>query len=43
MIRMLIILLRKNVDVEEVTIDPEAKWTYNEKEDVRGMCINIHN
>ena len=24
---------RKNLDVEEVTIDPEAKWTYSEKKE----------
>jgi len=27
------VLLRKSVDVEEVTIDPEAKWTYAEKKE----------
>jgi len=27
------ILLRKSIDVEEVTIDPEAKWTYAEKKE----------
>jgi len=27
------VALRKNVEVEEVTIDPEAKWTFVEKKD----------
>ena len=42
---------RKSVDVEEVTIDPEAKWTYSEKKegpvkpDPEGLCVesSLHN
>ena len=45
---ILIVSLRKNVDVEEVTIDPEAKWTFAEKKDgtvksePEGALTNIY-
>lgn len=40
---------RKSIDVEEVTIDPEAKWTYSEKKegtikpDPEGVSYMLHN
>ena len=33
--------LRKSINVKEVTIDHEAKWTYTEEID-KGMYMNIH-
>lgn len=42
---MLISCTRKNIEVEEVTIDPEAKWTYTEKKEgpVKPDPEGLHN